>query len=149
MIVLSSLMHLRIRVIARPRRTSTRSSSVLPIYLISWWSHILPWVSCHCYVDDIQLILTFPPSDTLLRFHHVWQTCHHGWQLNSWHLILAKLNFFSSQVIHQHVRIWWSTWLPDFTFCHYIQCNRGINMDNQLSFYFHIANLLCSCQFFC
>src|SRR4029434_8772454 len=94
--------------------------------------------SYHCYADDTQLFLSFPPEDTTvsvrMKNHHL--------QLN-----LAKTElmvFPAKQVIHHNIKINTDSLslAPSKT-----ARNLGVIIDDQLTFTAHIASVSRSCRF--
>lgn len=104
-----------------PTMLSAWSSSVLPLYPLSWWGHILPWV--------------FIP---LLRWWH-------GWQLIIWDLIPSKLSCSTSPEFHPHVKIFVIFLDNSQNSLSDTAGNLVVTTDNQLSFSPHIAKMTCSC----
>ena len=105
--------------------------------------------SYHCYADDTQLFLSFPPEDTTVSARisdcladiSTWMKNHHL-QLN-----LAKTElmvFPAKQVIHHNIKINTDSLslAPSKT-----ARNLGIIIDDQLTFTAHIASVSRSCRF--
>jgi len=103
--------------------------------------------SYHCYADDTQLYLSFPPDDTIgsarisdcLSDISTWMKNHHL-QLN-----LAKtelLVFPAKQAIHHNIKIKSLSLVPSKT-----ARNLGVIIDDQLKFTDHIASVSRSCRF--
>ena len=105
--------------------------------------------SYHCYADDTQLFLSFPPEDTTVSARisdcladiSTWMKNHHL-QLN-----LAKTElmvFPAKQVIHHNIKINTDSLslAPSKT-----ARNLGVIIDDQLTFTAHIASVSRSCRF--
>ena len=105
--------------------------------------------SYHCYADDTQLFLSFPPEDTTVSTRisdcladiSTWMKNHHL-QLN-----LAKTElmvFPAKQVIHHNIKINTDSLslAPSKT-----ARNLGVIIDDQLTFTAHIASVSRSCRF--
>ncbi|KAF7698049.1 hypothetical protein HF521_004559, partial [Silurus meridionalis] len=105
--------------------------------------------SYHCYADDTQLIFSFPPSDTTasarisacLSDISLWMSAHQL-KLNPSKTELLVIPGDSSPGQDLQITLNDSLLSPSAT-----ARNLGVTMDNELSFFPHVANVARSCRF--
>ncbi|KAI5607867.1 hypothetical protein C0J50_12385, partial [Silurus asotus] len=109
-------------------------------------SHVF---SYHCYADDTQLIFSFPSSDTTastrisacLSDVYLWMRAHQP-KLNPSKTELLVIPGDSSPGQDLQITLAHDSLLsPSAT-----ARNLGVTMDNELSFFPHVANVACSCR---